>query len=223
MVRQFRQNRKYDIEEAREAFRLDPNKGRELYEALIQHYVTENTLLQDELEIDPLMRILNRRTLSERLVGIHAEALSKQVPYSIVFADIDDFGKFNKDYGHVVGDGVLTESADRIRVLLRKDDLVFRYGGEEILVVAPKTNEEGAAGLLQKIVTGFNSGDLSAYLRAKLKDGRKLTISAGAATWNPGQEPLDVITRANYGMLTAKRMPGKGSFYLVKAGEEIRI
>lgn len=89
---------------------------------------------------DHLMEIGNRRAMEVDLDHIHASALRYRQPYSIILIDVDCFKLYNDHYGHQMGDDVLKRVADLLKESVRAADRVYRYGGEEILVVLPHTN-----------------------------------------------------------------------------------
>lgn len=95
--------------------------------------------LVDELEknanYDTLTRLLNRRTLNATLEKCYKEACEGEAPFALIMADIDDFKKVNDTEGHEFGDVVLREVSKIISRGVQKQDIVFRWGGEEILII----------------------------------------------------------------------------------------
>lgn len=89
---------------------------------------------------DPLTGMFNRRYLDEHLQGMISDSLSSQKGLSVIMADIDFFKLVNDNYGHDNGDQVLREFSTRIQQNIRRLDMAFRIGGEEFLIVMPKTN-----------------------------------------------------------------------------------
>lgn len=94
---------------------------------------------------DFLTQIYNRRGI-DKFTDMHwKNCLRYQLPYSVIMIDIDEFKKYNDNYGHINGDEVLKKVAAAIKKsLFRAEDFVGRYGGEEFLVVMPNVNLEGA-------------------------------------------------------------------------------
>jgi len=100
---------------------------------------------------DPLTSLHNRRyfdTSSEQLLKIH-KRMDENL--SIIMIDIDSFKKVNDTYGHSVGDDVLVKLSIKLRELSRESDVVCRYGGEEFIILLPKTDLEGAITFAQKV------------------------------------------------------------------------
>lgn len=96
-----------------------------------------NKQLHFQANHDPLTGLRNRGSIFEFL-GIEAEKASRtRQPLAIIMGDLDHFKSINDTYGHLGGDAVLRETARRIGAVLRAQDAVGRYGGEEILIVLP--------------------------------------------------------------------------------------
>ena len=113
-----------------------------------------NEQLKTELEIDKLTGLLNRGTFDTDLKKL----LDSKV-YSAIFIDIDDFRDFNNNYGHFVGDKVLIDVSKAIIRGVRKNDRVYRYGGEEIVIILKDCNKEEAFIVAEKIRNNVSSID----------------------------------------------------------------
>lgn len=100
---------------------------------------------------DPLTRTLNRRFLPSVLSREIAVAKSSNTPLSILMCDIDNFKAINDGYGHSVGDIVLGCAAETLLNVVRSSDFVFRYGGEEFLIVLVETDQAKAAVIAERI------------------------------------------------------------------------
>jgi diguanylate cyclase (GGDEF)-like protein len=118
--------------------------------------------LQDELRmrndqldalsrVDALTGIFNRRHLDEQLVEAGKTAARGQQSLAIFMLDIDHFKQVNDSHGHPAGDQVLQEFARRLKSTLRAGNVVGRWGGEEFLVIAPRTTQEEAVMLGERI------------------------------------------------------------------------
>lgn len=102
-------------------------------------------------ETDPLTGLLNRRSMLSRVSTFIDEYRRDGIGFVIIMFDIDDFKKINDLNGHVFGDLVLREIAARSLGVLRVDDLLFRWGGEEFLVVIRNADIIRGKGIAEKI------------------------------------------------------------------------
>jgi diguanylate cyclase (GGDEF)-like protein len=100
---------------------------------------------------DPLTGLANRRDMIERIELERTRCLRSGRPFALVMADIDQFKSINDQHGHGVGDRVLIEVARRLRVRVRGQDTVARWGGEEFLLLLPDTDLAGAAALSEQL------------------------------------------------------------------------
>lgn len=100
---------------------------------------------------DPLTGFLNRRFLDRVLVNQMEIAKATESAFCVIMFDLDHFKKLNDKYGHNTGDRALEHIAGIVRDTLRQSDLVFRYGGEEFLLVAPSTGNVQAHLLAEKL------------------------------------------------------------------------
>lgn len=152
-------------------------------------------------ETDPLTRLLNRRTLDERLATEVDRARRYGSVLTCLMMDIDHFKQINDTHGHQVGDRILVQFADILRRDQRSIDVMARYGGEEFVALLPETGEAGAwlfAERLQRRVTNTMFGEEGAPV--------PVTISIGLATF-PGAQADDgpaLIRLADRNLLRAK-------------------
>ena len=114
-------------------------------------------LTQQNAELLELNARLNQLANTDGLTGLYnhrhfQEMLEREVmrsgrhnrEFALLFLDIDNFKKFNDEYGHVKGDQVLQNVAQSIKDNVRQSDIVARYGGEEFVIILPETGQEGA-------------------------------------------------------------------------------
>ncbi|MCC7055469.1 MAG: diguanylate cyclase [Gemmatimonadaceae bacterium] len=104
----------------------------------------DNVRLAALAQTDPLTQVLNRRALTERLASELDRARRYGHSVAVLMMDLDHFKQVNDTHGHLVGDGVLKDTAEVLRAAVRSADFVARYGGEEFVVVLPETSMEGA-------------------------------------------------------------------------------
>ncbi len=101
---------------------------------------------------DALLSVGNRRAMEVDLAYTHNAATRYKREYSLVLFDVDCFKSYNDYYGHQAGDDVLKLVAEHIRCSIRKADRLYRYGGEELLLLLPETGVTGAKILAGRIV-----------------------------------------------------------------------
>ena len=135
-----------------------------------------NTQLAQLATIDGLTGILNRRALDERAEVEFELAGRLGRPFTIVLLDLDNFKSRNDRFGHQSGDEVLRLLGNLIRTMLRSSHLAGRYGGEELALLLPGTEEEGARQFCEKIRTAMRG--------IQWPDGQ-LTASFGVAARGP--------------------------------------
>ncbi len=155
---------------------------------------------------DPLTGIYNRRYLERRLTDEISRASRYGMPLSVLLIDIDHFKHVNDIYGHQVGDLVLEGMAQLIATTLRTTDIVARYGGEEIMVIAPSTPMKTAADLaerLRKIVENA-SFEVPVELGCDIS-ALGVTVSIGVASFGQHAKDMqDLIQNADKALYRAK-------------------
>lgn len=167
----------------------------------------ELELLNDRLRVesrrDPLTQLGNRLRLHEDLEVLHANAHRYGHGFSIGLCDVDRFKAYNDRYGHIAGDEVLRAVAASLKRHCRRTDGLYRYGGEEILVVLPEQKLETAALALERrsqevAELGIEHTDNSPFC--------VVTLSAGVAEYDPELDgtPDAVLRRADAALYGAK-------------------
>lgn len=117
----------------------------------------ENVKMESLAMLDPLLKIYNRNKLNEDLAAIVENGNRMGDTASILLIDLDKFKSINDEYGHDVGDEVLIQATQIITSLLRADDSVYRWGGDEFMILAPLTDIDGAARLAERINNKFET------------------------------------------------------------------
>ncbi len=151
-------------------------------------------------QIDPLTGINNRTAMNNMLAREVDLAHRNHTPLSLIVADIDHFKRINDQFGHAVGDEILRQFSQAISDNLRGSDIVFRYGGEEFVILLTGTNREDAALVAERIRCAIEQAvfDCDDDLRLKL------TASFGAASLAPGENPEDLFRKADGALYRAK-------------------
>ena len=113
--------------------------------------ITEKKLIQQISETDGLTGIANRNKIDD-VLAIEWERYQRYGQgFALIIFDLDHFKKINDQYGHLEGDNVLIRVAQLVESLVRKIDLLGRWGGEEFIVILPQTNLQSAVLVAQKI------------------------------------------------------------------------
>lgn len=150
---------------------------------------------------DPLTQMLNRRFLPSVLLREIEMAIQDQTAFSVLMVDVDHFKSINDRHGHAGGDYVLRQVADLLQDHCRSSDYVFRYGGEEFLMVLVDTAMPLAGQLSEKILQA------SRDRMYKLPDGTTtaVTLSIGVAAFDGHPDSDRIVARADQALYLAKR------------------
>lgn len=153
-----------------------------------------------EIGKDPLTQLFNRRFLPIILQKEIALSRKKESSFAILMLDIDLFKKVNDTYGHEAGDRVIQQTASLVINKTRAGDFIFRYGGEEFLILLTEVNESQAQEIANKIRQQIESADI-------LLTGEqtaKVTVSIGIAMGGGHPDYQNTIDRADKALYTAK-------------------
>ena len=148
---------------------------------------------------DTLTGLHTRAYLKDELPDLCERCVEAKVPISIIFADVDRFKSINDTYGHSVGDEVLTGIARLVMLGVRDTDPVVRYGGEEIAVFLPGSDEDGALEVAERIRRAIAGHDWG-----RTATGLKVTTSFGVAQRCEDELQVPWISRADKALYTAK-------------------
>lgn len=145
-------------------------KANEIISQLSQQVKT----LEETSNIDSLTRVFNRRALNTYLNGIFSNG---KLPYDLhlLLLDIDDFKVINDTHGHIAGDKILIFIANILRKTLRDGDKIFRYGGEEFVIILNRLDEEHCKIITQRLIKLVQNNKL-------IYKGIGLTVTASIGT-----------------------------------------
>ena len=186
---------------------------RRLREKLLSSTIQQELIRQQSFT-DPLTEIYNRRSLEEIAGRFISHARRLKNPLSLLLIDVDRFKDVNTTFGHLTGDVVLADTAALLKSSVRGSDAVFRYGGDEFLIILADTSRSGAAKVIERI---------RAYLldwnRAGTLDGFELSLSIGISEWSDGVTLDELLDEADRQMYAAKanQVLDKGRTSIVKA------
>src|SRR6266496_4959719 len=154
--------------------------------------------LMELATIDVLTRIPNRRATQTFLEKELSRAQRHPGEFSVLLIDIDNFKQVNDRWGHAVGDDVLVRTASIFQSMIRKQDLVGRWGGEEFLIILP--NDCDAEVLAERIRSEIAN---SKYSHGSASFG--ITISIGVACAQQFDEIDQILKKADKALYQAKR------------------
>ena len=153
---------------------------------------------------DALTGLGNRRRMEEDLERSHARALRVGRNYSVALFDIDHFKLYNDHYGHLAGDETLRSVARSLEGAARAGDTVYRYGGEEFLLLLPDCATAGAAAAAGRICEAV--ADSAIVHDARPTAPPVVTLSGGVSCWTPGSGASvpEVLEQADQALFRAK-------------------
>lgn len=162
----------------------------------------ENARLYEMATVDGLTKLYIRRHFEQRQAEEHRRFLRHGTPYALLLLDLDRFKAINDTHGHATGDLVLKEVAAVMRAKVREDlDVPGRYGGEELLVLMPETEEAGATIMAERLRAAVEGLVLQDPTGAPLR----VTASFGVACCpQDGQEPGQLMEAADRALYAAK-------------------
>jgi diguanylate cyclase (GGDEF)-like protein len=155
-------------------------------------------VMERTAQTDSLTDLYNRRALTEQLTRAAARARRHEEPLSVLMIDLDRFKQTNDSFGHEAGDQVLCTIADCLREVLRADDVYGRWGGDEFLVVLPKTDGEGAGATAARLRAAAAQIDLHAI---GLPEGVSLSVGVATGTQTG---PHELVREADLELYRAK-------------------
>jgi diguanylate cyclase (GGDEF)-like protein len=154
----------------------------------------------EEALTDPLTKLGNHRAFQEELDRQVAQALRYELPLALVLIDLDDFKTINDAGGHATGDAVLAQLGELMTSVIRKPDRAFRIGGDELAVLLPHADAEGARIVARRLLAAA----LQPRAIAALADG--LSFSAGVSAISQlSISRTDLYAQADAALYAAKR------------------
>ena len=152
--------------------------------------------LKEQAYHDELTNIFNRKAFNERL----KEKFDLYQRYNSIFCiamyDIDNFKNINDTYGHDMGDKVLKEMTEEVKLQIRKTDLIFRVGGEEFIIIFPKTLIDEAFEVVEKIRKKVS--------QMNILENEKITVSIGLSQVNEDDDVDSIYERIDKLMYQSK-------------------
>jgi diguanylate cyclase (GGDEF)-like protein len=189
----------FDAQELRMRLRA----GRRILD-LLDELVRAREIMREQSRKDSLTQLCSRATVLELLKNeldrSQRDSVDRDVPVSVVLADLDHFKHINDTYGHLAGDAVLRETARRMRDAIRPYDNIGRYGGEEFLLVLSNCDTIGATTIAERLLHAVRKDTIV------LAEGTvSVTLSAGVATSGIVQDAETLVGAADAALYRAKR------------------
>ncbi len=157
--------------------------------------------LKHESRYDALTGVFNRRYFNERLDEEINRRSRHGGIFSLALCDLDFFKNYNDSYGHVAGDMLLSEVGRLLKSSIRSNDLIFRYGGDEFIILLPDTDSDGAIVVVERVRKNIEE-------EMKIKK-IPLTCSFGLASWpKDGVRGSEIMEAADTAAFLAKQRGG---------------
>jgi diguanylate cyclase (GGDEF)-like protein len=148
---------------------------------------------------DALTRLPNRRRMRELLEAEGVRCARDGQPFGVVIGDLDGFKQINDSRGHDCGDLVLAAVAPALRGVLRRQDTVARWGGEEFLFLLPDTHLHGAGVVAEKLRAALENAEITFEARRVA-----VAMTFGVSVFTRGATIDDCIQRADRALYTGK-------------------
>ena len=156
--------------------------------------------LERESNIDPLTKTFNRRVLIKDLEEILEVGKERKLDMQLILFDADDFKNINDTFGHIAGDKTLIYITRLIQNSIRKGIRIYRYGGEEFIVILNRTQLDAGEKVAKRIIKNADESKL-----LYKGDTIHLTLSAGITNHSKGDSVETIIDRADTALYLAKK------------------
>lgn len=169
----------------------------------IERLREENARLRRDLATDELTGLYSARHFRERLEECVDDMWQRGVKPALLFIDVDHFKSINETHGHAAAGRVLRQVGRLIATLIRVDDMAFRYGGDEFVVLV-SGGEEGARGAGERIRRAIEKHEFGVR-GLKGFQAVRLTVSVGVRVFRNGDSTERILEEADRAMFEAKR------------------
>lgn len=149
---------------------------------------------------DPLLDIYNRRYAEIFIESLINDFHHFDIPFGVIFLDIDDFKSFNDNYGHEIGDEILKNVSKTLKENIRLNDLLARWGGDEFVLALRGVNKEQLDSISEKLLAIVRTTTVK-YKGKELS----ITMSSGSTMFRKTDTLESVINRADELMYRSKR------------------
>jgi len=184
------------------------NRTKEIMEIFLSHLnlEIENSILHEELNIasitDPLTELYNRRYFNMRLKEEFLKAKREGYPFSIMISDLDNFKQYVDKFGHPLGDIILKELANVVKLSLRATDIICRFGGDEFAYILPFSTSFDAKIVAERIKKNVQNYK---FLKGNVDEEVHITLSIGIASFpEHGNSEIEILSKADNALFIAK-------------------
>jgi len=155
--------------------------------------------LEEKSSIDSLTKVYNRGSLNTYLFDLCSNATTNYDTYMLIL-DVDNFKKINDSFGHVAGDKILIYISNILKKTLRDGDKIFRFGGEEFIIILNRIDEKCSIDIGNRILKLISGNNL-----IYMGDDIAVTASIGITKFILGDTPDSFISRADKALYKSKR------------------
>jgi len=167
-----------------------------------------------EAVVDPLTGLFNRQALAVRAGELIEQARVSGMPLAVLIGDLDEFKLVNDNHGHHVGDTVLREAASTLRATLRTFDYIYRYGGEEFVILLPGTDEARALATAERVRDAIGAAHPA---------GLRMTLSLGVSVGDGREGDFDDLLIAADRALYRAKAEGRNRVCLGRAYDGVSL
>ncbi|MCF6331568.1 MAG: GGDEF domain-containing protein [Sulfurimonas sp.] len=165
---------------------------------VIEELTQEIQALEEKSSIDSLTKIYNRGSLDTYLTDLCSSATANYETYMLIL-DIDNFKKINDSFGHIAGDKILIYISNILKKTLRDGDKIFRFGGDEFIVILNRIDQKYAINIGNRILNLISGNNL-----IFMGDDISVTTSIGVSKFKLGDTPDSFILRADKALYKSK-------------------
>jgi diguanylate cyclase (GGDEF)-like protein len=173
--------------------------------ANIQQYLSSQEEQANSM-IDTVTNVFTRAFLHDLLAGEISRAERTNRSLALIMCDLNNFKQVNDRYGHLMGDYVLSQIASILKSCVRGSDYIFRYGGDEFLVLLPETDQNGGETVLQRLRSKVAEWD-----RSNRVGDLPISVSLGLYLHVTGQTPDMDVAEADARMYADKQATKHGT------------
>jgi diguanylate cyclase (GGDEF)-like protein len=181
------------------AVHAETSRARAQLQAKNDELIKATAELADLASRDPLTGVWNRREFMRLLHDESRRAVRNRLSFCVAVIDIDNFRQINEQYGHLTGDTVLHEFGQFLEAKRRATDAVARYEGNKFSLLLAGAKISTAMVALERIRHEMAQQDWGS-----IAPGLHLTVTAGAAAWQPGETLLSILRRSEAALGDAK-------------------